>query len=139
GREERLEVRRTAGAAVAGAAGGDALRLAAGDVRAAGVARLGADAGAGHAGDGALRVGDAGVELLDRAAVPAGGGAGAADRGADDGRGGAGDGHIAAAVAVDQGLGHPVGVGGDPGVVTAREGRALEAALGLLVDAGGGG
>src|SRR5690606_13046216 len=53
-----LVVRGAAEPAVAGAAGGHALGLAAGDERAARVARLGAGAGAGQAGDGALRVAD---------------------------------------------------------------------------------
>ncbi len=42
-------------------------------------------------------------------------------------------------VAVHQRTRGPVGVGGDPGDVPARERRALEGALGLLVDAVGGG
>ena len=80
--------------------------------------------------DGALGVGDAGVALLDGAAVPVGGGAGPADRGALHGRPGAGDGHGAAGAVAHRWPGGPVVVHRDPGVVAAGEGRRLEDALG---------
>ncbi len=70
--------------------------------------------------------------------MPAGGGTRAADGGAHHGLGGAGDRHITVAVAVHQRARRPVGVDGDPGVVAAGEGGALEGALRLLVDAAGG-
>src|SRR5690606_37948232 len=77
-RVHRLVERRAAAGAVTGAAGGDALRLGAGEVGAAGVAGLGAHRGPGQSVDPALRVADARVVLLDGAAVPSRGRAGTA-------------------------------------------------------------
>src|SRR5690606_33040293 len=112
-RVDRREVGRAAGAAVAGPAGGDALRLVAREERAAGVAGLGADRGADEAVHAALRVGDGGVVGLDGAAVPARGGTGAAHVRADRCLGGAGDRDGATVVVVDRADGVVVGAGPD--------------------------
>src|SRR5262249_3403477 len=125
---DRLEERGSAGGAVAGAAGGDALGLVAAEPGAAGVAGFGTGVGLGEASDGAFGVVDRLVGGLDGAAVPTRGGAGPADALPDPGGAGAGDRHVAVAVAVDHRRGAPGVVGGDERVVVAREGRSLERA-----------
>ena len=126
--------------AVARAAGGHALRLVAGEPRAAGVAALGADVGAGQAGDRALRVVDRLVLGLDRAAARAGGGAGAADRRADRRLGASRrPAAVAAAKSLTTRLRRPVAVDLDDspvGVARERPSRA-NGALRHVVEAGG--
>src|SRR5213592_4017060 len=89
----RLEEALEAGLAAAadGAAGGDALGLAAGEHGAAAVARLGADVGPGQAGHGALGVADGDVVGLDPPAGRARGRPGLAGRGVDRDPAGPGD------------------------------------------------
>src|SRR5690606_33432862 len=128
-RVHRLVERRAAAGAVTGAAGGDALRLGAGEVGAAGVAGLGAHRGPGQSVDPALRVADARVVLLDGAAVPSRGRAGTAHGRPDQGLHGAGDLDDLAVLCLDAGRGRPLVVGGHPGHVLAGEGGRLEGAL----------
>src|SRR3954470_15280700 len=78
---DRLEEGRTAGGAVATAAGGQAVGHGARVERTAAVAALGADGGLDQTGDGlTAAVVDGGVERGDPATVGAGGGAAAVDR-----------------------------------------------------------
>ena len=96
-----LEVSRATGTAVTAASGGDTLGLSAGVEGTARVARLGADIGTSHAGDGSLGVVDGHTSLADSAAEDTGGRAGAADAGTDGSHAAARDRQAAPAVAVD--------------------------------------